>query len=158
MIRLVVDKITFAATRKRKRDALRIQKKNSLLDVLRVIAAAISVEAPLYVSYTKDETSFELTDQWRHLSHHVHLHEESEEAFLKSVASGKFVRVRLISRPSEELEQAAAKAFCHLAHAPVLANGRFELLHFLREIALSIDYHRYGNLGVREGEKRHPVL
>lgn len=155
---LVVGQDNFLRYRKRKGIALRVQKKDSLLDVLRVIAAAISVEAPLYVSYTKDETSFDLTDQWKHLSHHVHVHEESEEAFLKSVASGKFVRVRLISPPSEDLEQAAAKAFCHLAHAPVLANGRFELLHFLREIALSIDYHRYGNLGVREGEKRHPVL
>ncbi|MEN9654219.1 MAG: putative proline dehydrogenase/delta-pyrroline-5-carboxylate dehydrogenase, partial [Chlamydiota bacterium] len=37
------------------------------------------------------------------------------------------------------------------------ANGRLELLHYLREVSVSIDYHRYGNLGPREGEIRKVV-
>ncbi len=36
-------------------------------------------------------------------------------------------------------------------------NGRLELLQFLREMSISIDYHRYGNLGMREGEWRAPI-
>ena len=42
----------------------------------------------------------------------------------------------------------------HLADAPVLAEGRIELLWYLREQSLSHAYHRYGNLGARAGERR----
>jgi len=34
----------------------------------------------------------------------------------------------------------------------------FNLLLILREVAISIDDHRYGKLSVREGELRKPVL
>jgi len=41
--------------------------------------------------------------------------------------------------------------------APVLSSGRFEILHYLREVSISYHYHRYGNLGTREGEMRKPL-
>jgi RHH-type proline utilization regulon transcriptional repressor/proline dehydrogenase/delta 1-pyrroline-5-carboxylate dehydrogenase len=41
---------------------------------------------------------------------------------------------------------------------PVSAEGRLEMLWYLREQSVSIDYHRYGNLGVRSNEKRAEVL
>ena len=34
----------------------------------------------------------------------------------------------------------------HIAHAPVTAEGRVELLHYLREQAVSRTTHRYGNV------------
>jgi RHH-type transcriptional regulator, proline utilization regulon repressor / proline dehydrogenase / delta 1-pyrroline-5-carboxylate dehydrogenase len=40
----------------------------------------------------------------------------------------------------------------------VSAEGRLEMLWYLREQSISIDYHRYGNLGVRAGENRAPVM
>jgi RHH-type proline utilization regulon transcriptional repressor/proline dehydrogenase/delta 1-pyrroline-5-carboxylate dehydrogenase len=40
----------------------------------------------------------------------------------------------------------------------MLGVGRIELLHYLREQSLSVDYHRYGNLGARGDEGRAPVL
>lgn len=48
---------------------------------------------------------------------------------------------------------AAAKGV-YLADEPVLAEGRIELLWYLREQSISHDYHRYGNLGSRAGEAR----
>ncbi len=84
--------------------------------------------------------------------------EESEDHFLQRVQAGAFKRIRLFSPPTPALQLAASESFCHLSSAPVLSNGRFELLHYLREVAISFDYHRYGNLGVREGEVRKPVL
>jgi RHH-type proline utilization regulon transcriptional repressor/proline dehydrogenase/delta 1-pyrroline-5-carboxylate dehydrogenase len=30
-------------------------------------------------------------------------------------------------------------------------------LHYLQEVSISIDYHRYGNLGLRDGELRSPI-
>ena len=44
-----------------------------------------------------------------------------------------------------------------LADEPVLAEGRVELLRYVYEQSLCVDYHRYGNLGARAAEKRSRV-
>jgi len=64
----------------------------------------------------------------------------------------------MLQKPSPALEKKTAEIACYIDHGPALANGRIELLHYLREISLSVSYHRYGNLGLREGELRRPVL
>lgn len=109
------------------------------------------------VSWTKGHTHIAVRDQLRPLQHRFHFVEESEDQFNQRVKIGSMKRIRLITPASEALKSAAAESGCYLGYAPVLANGRFELLHYLREIAFSIDYHRYGNLGVREGEARKPL-
>jgi RHH-type proline utilization regulon transcriptional repressor/proline dehydrogenase/delta 1-pyrroline-5-carboxylate dehydrogenase len=53
-----------------------------------------------------------------------------------------------------EVRRAAHEANVFIADAPVLAEGRIELLWYLREQSVSFDYHRYGNLGPRSGEAR----
>ena len=58
---------------------------------------------------------------------------------------------------SATLRRAAADSGQWLADPPVLAVGRIELLWYLREQSLCHDYHRYGNLGARAGERRGPV-
>lgn len=137
---------------------LRIQPADKPLDILRTLAAALTCETPLQISYTKGTTPLVINDQWKHLLPLFRVVEETEDHFLKRVQAGSFKRIRLITPPKPELTQAASESFCHLDYAPVLTNGRFELLHYLREVAISSDYHRYGNLGVREGEVRKPVL
>ena len=42
----------------------------------------------------------------------------------------------------------------YLATEPVLSEGRIELLWYLREQSVCVDYHRYGNLGARVDEQR----
>ena len=64
----------------------------------------------------------------------------------------------MLQKPSKALREKAAELACYIDSAPALANGRLELLHYLREISISTSYHRYGNLGLREGELRHPIL
>ncbi len=49
--------------------------------------------------------------------------------------------------------RAAAASGVYLARAPVLIQGRVELLWYVREQSISSDYHRYGNLSIREGEE-----
>jgi hypothetical protein len=80
---------------------------------------------------------------------------ESEVQWIQRIKEKKIKRLRLLSLPSSEALKEAGEAACHKHIASVLANGRVELLHYLREISISFDYHRYGNLGLREGEKRH---
>ena len=48
-----------------------------------------------------------------------------------------------------EVRRAVGDSGIYVADAPVLAEGRIELLWYLREQSISHDYHRYGNLGER---------
>jgi RHH-type proline utilization regulon transcriptional repressor/proline dehydrogenase/delta 1-pyrroline-5-carboxylate dehydrogenase len=58
-------------------------------------------------------------------------------------------RIRLLGSRTRELDALSAQLGAHVADAPVLPSGCLELLHYLREQSISIDYHRYGNLGIR---------
>jgi RHH-type proline utilization regulon transcriptional repressor/proline dehydrogenase/delta 1-pyrroline-5-carboxylate dehydrogenase len=141
----------------RKKIALRVDHASHPLDALRICAAALTCGAELEVSWSSQEAS--VTDfNWLDLIPIFRVVDETEVQFLERVREGAFQRVRLVHKASEELHQAAASSFVHIIDAPVLATGRFELLHYLREVSLSIDYHRYGNLGLREGEMRKPIL
>lgn len=154
----LVGEDNFLRYRPHKAMAFRIQPQDAILDIFRILAAALSTGIHLEVSWTRGKCPIEFTDHWRKVFPRFRFAEEYEDHFLTRIRSGAYRRVRLLSKPSDTLQQAAAEAFCYLAHAPVLANGRFELLHYLREIAISVAYHRYGNLGVREVEHRKPIL
>ncbi len=53
--------------------------------------------------------------------------------------------------PAQVLTAAADLGF-FIARAPVLMEGRLELLHYYRQQCVSINYHRYGNLGFRTAD------
>ncbi|MEM8707310.1 MAG: hypothetical protein AAGE98_12685, partial [Actinomycetota bacterium] len=56
-------------------------------------------------------------------------------------------RVRFIGgAPPSALLEAAATAGVHVADQPVIEDGRIELLHYVREQAVSRSRHRFGNL------------
>jgi RHH-type proline utilization regulon transcriptional repressor/proline dehydrogenase/delta 1-pyrroline-5-carboxylate dehydrogenase len=136
---------------------LRLSFHSTPLDALRVCAAALTCGAELEISWTPGESkngSF----NWLDLIPILRVVKESEQAFFKRVEERAMGRVRLVEPASSALQLAASQSAVHIIDAPVLANGRLELLHYLREIALSIDYHRYGNLGLREGELRKHIL
>ena len=143
--------------RPHKKICFRIQENDAPLDILRVLAAALSCNANLHVSWSKGHAHIQVREHLRPLSHFFHIVEEGEDKFNQRIKEGAFLRVRLISPPSEPLKKAASESACFLNFAPVLSNGRFELPHYLREIIFSMDYHRYGNLGLREKEHRKPI-
>lgn len=136
----------------------RVQDEDKALDVLRICAAALSCGTRLEVSWTRERTAAKINDQWPHVMPSFRFVQETEDQFNQRVNKGTFKRVRLLSHAKDPLKSVASESFTFLDEAPVLANGRFELLHYLREVAFSIDYHRYGNLGLREGEHRKPIL
>lgn len=74
-----------------------------------------------------------------------------EEDFIKHLPDRAIVR--LTKPPSDYLSKELNLRACMVYQGPPLANGRVELLNYLREVALSYDYHRYGNLGVREKQR-----
>lgn len=141
----------------RKKITLRIHKQSDPLDALRVCAAALTVGADLEISYSK-RTSQTIQLDWLDLVPMLRVANEEEDAFYKRVQEGNIQRIRLTESPSDSLKQAAAQLGVLLIDAPILVNGRLELLHYLREVSISHDYHRYGNLGLRENELRKPIL
>ena len=68
------------------------------------------------------------------------------------------IRYAAPDRVPSVVQQAAAETGVYLAAQPVLAEGRVELLWYVQEQSISFDYHRYGNLGPRDGEERAAVL
>jgi RHH-type proline utilization regulon transcriptional repressor/proline dehydrogenase/delta 1-pyrroline-5-carboxylate dehydrogenase len=137
---------------------LRVDAQENTFDVMRVIAAAIICHTPLQVSGEHEILQSLSNEDWLKLAGGVEIKEETEIQFIERIKTKEIKRVRLLSPPSLELKQTFADAACNAIAAPVLANGRIELLHYLREISLSVDYHRYGNLGARENEERAPIL
>jgi RHH-type proline utilization regulon transcriptional repressor/proline dehydrogenase/delta 1-pyrroline-5-carboxylate dehydrogenase len=115
---------------------LRLTQKDSLLDIFRVIAATQITNTPLQIS----GESFNLLA----ISPHMQWIKETECEFIKRLSQGDNSHVRLLSPPSKELIKALADAACHVSKGPVIANGRIELLNYMREVSFSIDDHRYG--------------
>ena len=119
---------------------LRWNKKDSLLDLARIIAIATICDIQLQISAAQP---IPLTTDLQFV-------QEDDTQFLTRLKEGKIGRLRLLFSPTKEIYEAAGHAPCYIASGSVLPSGRIELLHYLREVAVSSDYHRYGNLGARE--------
>lgn len=123
--------------------ALRISEDDSDLDVLRVVAAAKTVGASIQCSLGSQRNSLQF------LKPIV----EDSKTFVDRSRNKK---IRLLSKPDAAFYDELSKAGIPAVVEPVMANGRIELLHYLRELSISKDYHRYGNLGAREYDTRKP--
>jgi RHH-type proline utilization regulon transcriptional repressor/proline dehydrogenase/delta 1-pyrroline-5-carboxylate dehydrogenase len=134
---------------------LRGQKGDSPLDLLRIMAAALTCQADLQISLEDEAIAKQFQEMG--LFTLLPIRHETDEAFIQRLSEGKIKRVRLLRQPTAPVQSALAQAGCHLNVGEVMANGRLELLHLLREVSISRDYHRYGNLGIREKEIRRPL-
>ena len=134
---------------------LRIYSIDEVFDALRFTAAALICGTDLEISAVDEKIADQLKkpkiDQW------IKVLVESEKEWHQRLSDKKIKNVRLISEPPLETKKVLGETVSHFNIAPVLSNGRLELLSLLREISISRDYHRYGNLGARETEKRSPL-
>jgi RHH-type proline utilization regulon transcriptional repressor/proline dehydrogenase/delta 1-pyrroline-5-carboxylate dehydrogenase len=98
----------------------------------------------------------ELTESWAGAIEFV---EESDAQLAEAIGGGQVDRVRYAApgRASLEVLRAGNAAHGCVVSVPVSAEGRLELLWYLREQSISTDYHRYGNLGSRADEARADV-
>lgn len=111
----------------------RFEAQGIFLPLLQVVAASIICRTPLEVS-----TPFPLKlPSLPGISILI----EEESTLLQRNPS----RIRLFSPPSPNFSKSAAHQGVVLQRESVLMNGRIELLHYLREISLSVTYHRYGS-------------
>ena len=71
---------------------------------------------------------------------------EASGAFADRLDTLNVQRIRVVGTCSRDLQAAANQAGVHVADDPVTADGRIELLHYLREQTVTRTLHRYGNL------------
>ncbi|MHB1078529.1 MAG: proline dehydrogenase family protein [Prosthecobacter sp.] len=142
---------------------VRVSSEDSFFEIFTRVAATRVTGARTIVSRLPGLETCELslleklTHDWAGLIEFV---EESDEEFAAAISGGQVYRVRYAAaaRVPEIVRRAAAEACVFIADAPVLAEGRVELLWYLQEQSVSFDYHRYGNLGTRSGEVRAPLV
>lgn len=90
----------------------------------------------------------------------IEFSEESDQHLIQELARGQVDRLRYASSQvvPTAVRRAAGDAFVFIADASVCPFGRIELLWYVREQSLCVDYHRYGNLGARSAEARTEPL
>jgi RHH-type proline utilization regulon transcriptional repressor/proline dehydrogenase/delta 1-pyrroline-5-carboxylate dehydrogenase len=142
---------------------IRVQPQDSLMSIFaRLCAARIAgcraiISAPRGSHSAALQRLEEYTEPWAGAVEFV---EESDEELAAVIRGRETDRIRYAApdRVPLVVQSAAAETGVFLATEPVSLVGRRELLWYVQEQSLSADYHRYGNLGVREGEPRAAVM
>jgi RHH-type proline utilization regulon transcriptional repressor/proline dehydrogenase/delta 1-pyrroline-5-carboxylate dehydrogenase len=144
---------------------VRVTEGDTLFEVFARVAAARATGARVIVSSLpangKRNPTVDLLDACTHdWAAAIEFVEETDEqlaAHIRELPAHTDERIRFAAsdRAPAALRDAATVSGAWLADEPVLAEGRVELLWYLREQSVSYDYHRYGNLGPRASEARH---
>ena len=129
---------------------LRASPNSSPLDLLRVCAASLTCDFPLEFSYDKQKCSL----PYFKLKPLIKIVEEDEKRFLKRIKDKEISKIRFVEKAPEYIKKEALLSFCPLLEEPVLADGKYEIPLYLREISISSNYSRYGSLLFRIGELR----
>ncbi|RTZ81687.1 MAG: hypothetical protein DSY97_00585, partial [SAR324 cluster bacterium] len=90
------------------------------------------------------------TTEGKRLCDSVEIRSETDKELCGRLTEIDRIRYAHPDRVPLEIHQATAKLGKHISRHIPLAEGRIEMLRYLQEQSLSIDYHRYGNLGERE--------
>jgi RHH-type proline utilization regulon transcriptional repressor/proline dehydrogenase/delta 1-pyrroline-5-carboxylate dehydrogenase len=142
---------------------VRVHADDSPFDLFARVCAVHVAGGRVTVSVPKDFASpalkllEEITESWAAAIEFV---EETDEELAGIVRQRQTDRVRYAApdRVSQPVLEAAGESGVCVVSRSVLTEGRVELLWYLQEQSLSLDYHRYGNLGTRSGEQRAEVL
>jgi RHH-type proline utilization regulon transcriptional repressor/proline dehydrogenase/delta 1-pyrroline-5-carboxylate dehydrogenase len=132
---------------------VRIHKNDSLFDILARIAAVRISGCRLIISVPVDITDsvidfLEHNDGIR-LTGGVSLRYETDADVVEAISRIQRIRYAAPERVPPEVFRVAAETGFYIARAPVLMEGRIELLHYFQNQSICDNYHRYGNLGER---------
>ena len=138
---------------------IRVTHQDEAYEIVLRMAAAHAVGARVMLSHATAvheellQVLIGFTQHWKKPATQI---VETDGELLERVARGEVSRVRY-ARPSAVKDGTRTALDAHnvvVMDAPVLVNGRIELLWNVREQSVSDDYHRYGNLGKRATEIR----
>lgn len=141
---------------------VRIAANDTWYDLVARVAAARSVGGRVLVSSPPGvhgeflQTLHDITEGW---AADIEFIEEDDEAVINAIQTGAITRLRYGAPHSvpDSIRKAVVGQYVHIADTPVIPIGRIELLWYVQEQSVCIDYHRYGNLGGRSSEERAPV-
>jgi RHH-type proline utilization regulon transcriptional repressor/proline dehydrogenase/delta 1-pyrroline-5-carboxylate dehydrogenase len=128
---------------------IRLGRGASAWDAERMLTAARVIGCPVHVSAAEGAV-------W-HAALGVPVAVEPPETLAASLErlSPEPERVRVSGAIADVLLEACQARGWHVDDTPVAIDARTELLKYLREQAISIDWHRHGNLGDRDGSGEH---
>ncbi|EOM9846684.1 proline dehydrogenase family protein [Campylobacter upsaliensis] len=131
--------------------AFRVCEQDSLQDILGVIIGCHTLGLSPLVSHDSAQSSIikELKKICKAVDLGADFVEENEEQFIAKISKFERIRYHAKADKNSPLYQATAKEAKIIIRDKPLLNGRFELLFYHNEKALSVSYHRYGNLGIR---------
>ncbi|MFV0470739.1 MAG: bifunctional proline dehydrogenase/L-glutamate gamma-semialdehyde dehydrogenase [Paludibacteraceae bacterium] len=120
----------------------RVFPNDNLTDVLLVITAAAVSKTKLTLSIGGNDKKMEMIKILPEKA--FLLVTESDDEFVKGM--NRFERIRVCGENiPDSLYLEAAKTGKYIASTPPLAEGRVELLHYVKEQSISYEYHRYGS-------------
>ena len=128
---------------------LRFMPSDNLIDALMCIVAAKISKTPFSVSIKAEDNKLAALQK---LSiNDFKLLVQNDNEFVTSMKN--FYRIRTCSNdlPMEYYNE-AAKLGSYIAMAQPLAEGRVELLHYLKEQSISYEYHRYGSFAEEDAK------
>lgn len=132
---------------------VRLTDQDSLFEVLARIAAVLVAGNELIVSVPtgldNEVVKFLQGKEGQRLLNETSITFESDEQLIASIPSVDRIRYAGVDRVPEAVYAAAAETGFYIAAAPVLMEGRIELLHVSLNQSICHTYHRYGNLGER---------
>jgi RHH-type proline utilization regulon transcriptional repressor/proline dehydrogenase/delta 1-pyrroline-5-carboxylate dehydrogenase len=128
-----------------KNAGFRVNNDDNPADILLVTIAAYTAKTPLTVSVSENNPNLELIKNAAKTLPGTKVVVEEEQAFTDTIE--QYERIRACSRGlSDDLYRKAAKLGKHIADNRPLVEGRLELLHYLKEQSIAIEYHRYGSI------------
>lgn len=141
---------------------VRVTEADSWFDIVARAAAAkaagcrMIVSSPPGVHEDALRILHDLTENW---AADIEFLEQTDPDLMEAIESGEIGRLRYAGpdRVPDSIRRAVIGRYVHIADDPVTPIGRVELLWYVQEQSVCIDYHRYGNLGARADEPRAPV-
>ena len=124
---------------------LRVQTADQLCDVLMTVAASHIVQTPITISVASGDPKCALLQPLAGKMSKLSVVVQDETSFINDMP--KYERIRACSPEiSNAIYKKAAELGKYIATAPPLAEGRVEMLHYLKEQSIAYEYHRYGSI------------
>lgn len=128
-----------------KKVGLRVSESDSLSDILIIMSASKIANTPLTVSLAADNANKAIIEKAAAILSGINIKVQDENAFIEEMDSYERVRT-CTDNLSDAFYLKAAKLGKHIASDKPLAEGRLELLHYVKEQSIAYEYHRYGSI------------
>jgi len=123
----------------------RINENDSLTDVLLVMLAADTAKTPLVISISANDPNLSVVEKVAGMLVDTKVKTQIIDSFINDMSLYERVRVCTADIP-DAVYAKAAELGKHVANNKPLAEGRLELLHYLKEQSVTYEYHRYGSI------------